>query len=109
VPKIDIKPLTVNQAWQGKRFKTPKYNKYISDMMRMLRPLNVPDGQLHLAVTFGLSSKLADIDNPLKCFIDCLQKKYDFDDRRIYELSVKKVDVKKGVEFIDFDIKKATD
>ena len=106
--KLDIKALTVNQAWQGRRYKTPKYNKYINDMLRILRPLTIPEGQLHIDVTFGLSSKLADIDNPLKCFIDCLQKKYDFNDNRIYKLTVKKEDVKKGSEFIEFEIKSLT-
>ena len=24
--KVSIKPLSVNQCWQGKRFKTPKYS-----------------------------------------------------------------------------------
>lgn len=103
--RLDIKPLTVNQAWQGKRFKTPKYNKYINDMLRILKPLKIPEGQLHIDVTFGLSSKLSDIDNPLKCFIDCLQKKYGFNDNRIYKLTVYKVDVKKSLEFIEFEIK----
>jgi len=106
--KLDIKPLTVNQAWQGKRFKTPKYNKYINDMLRILKPLKIPEGQLHIDVSFGLSSKLSDIDNPLKCFIDCLQKKYGFNDNRIYKLTVYKVDVKKGEEFIEFEIKELT-
>ena len=106
--KLDIKPLTVNQAWQGRRFKTPKYNKYINDMLRILTPLKIPEGHLHIDVTFGLSSKLADIDNPLKCFIDCLQKKYGFNDNRIYKLTVQKVDVKKGAEFIEFEIKRLT-
>lgn len=102
--KVDIKPLTVNQAWQGRRFKTPKYNKYIADMMMILPPLTVPDGNLTLDVTFGLSSKLSDIDNPLKCFIDCLQKKYGFDDRRIFKLIVEKDIVKKGKEYISFTL-----
>lgn len=106
--KLNIKPLTVNQAWQGKRFKTPKYNKYINDMLCILKPLKIPERQLHIDVTFGLSSKLSDIDNPLKCFIDCLQKKYDFNDKRIYKLTVQKIDVKKGEEFIEFEIKELT-
>jgi Holliday junction resolvase RusA-like endonuclease len=104
VIKLDIKPLTVNQAWQGKRFKTPKYNKYINDMMMILPKFEVVDEKMELHIIFGLSSKLADIDNPLKCFIDCLQKKYGFNDRNIYRLHVEKVDVKKGCEFIEFDM-----
>lgn len=107
--KIDIKPLSVNEAWQGRRYKTPKYNKYINDVTRMLPPLKINPGPLILRVTFGLSNKNADIDNPLKCFIDCLQKRYGFNDRYIYELSVVKVDVKKGNEFINFSLRNIPD
>lgn len=49
-----------------------------------------------------MSSSLADIDNFLKPFIDILQKKYGFNDKLIYKLSVKKVKVAKGDEYIDF-------
>ena len=101
---LNIKPLSVNEAWRGRRFKTPKYSKYINDMLRILKPLKIPDGALHVNVTFGLSSKAADVDNPLKCFIDCLQKKYGFNDNRIYKITAEKCDVKKGAEYIDFKI-----
>ena len=103
--RIDIKPLSVNEAWQGRRFKTNKYARYIKDMLTILPPLTVPDCKLELEITFGLSSVAADIDNPLKCFIDCLQKKYGFDDKMIYRLIVNKSIVKRGKEFIEFDIK----
>ena len=103
--KINIKPLSVNEAWQGRRFKTPKYNKYIKDMMLLLPSIKTNfDGKLELEITFGLSSVAADIDNPLKCFIDCLQKKYGFDDKMIYRLVVNKDIVKRGKEYIDFNI-----
>ena len=102
--RLDIKPLSVNEAWKGRRFKTPKYNKYIKDMLLILPPLTVPDSELTLEVTFGLSSRSADIDNPLKCFIDCLQKKYNFDDKMIFKLIVEKEIVKKGNEYILFNI-----
>jgi Holliday junction resolvase RusA-like endonuclease len=105
MPKVDIKPLTVNQAWQGKRFKTPAYKAYEQELLFKLKPLSVPEGRLLLVATFGLSSNLSDWDNPVKPFQDCLQKKYDFDDRRIYEAHIKKVDVKKGEEFIEFELK----
>ena len=101
---LNIKPLSVNEAWQGRRFKTPKYNKYIKDILTILPPLKVSDCKLELEITFGLSSVAADIDNPLKCFIDCLQKKYGFDDKMIYRLVVNKEIVKRGKEFIEFEI-----
>ena len=103
--KINIKPLSVNCAFKGRRFKTKAYDKYIRDVMYLLKPINVPNDKLELEITFGLSSRAADIDNPLKCFIDVLQKKYGFDDKMIYRLSVEKIIVKKGFEFIEFTIK----
>ena len=102
---INIKPLSVNQAWKGRRFKTKAYDKYIKDMMSILPKLKTPVGKIELEITFGLSSRAADIDNPLKCFIDCLQKKYKFDDKMIYRLIVNKEITKKGKEFILFNIK----
>ena len=104
--RINIKPLSVNQAWQGKRFKTKEYKKYEKDVLLILPKLTVPEGRLKLTITFGLSNKNADVDNPVKCFVDCLQKKYGFNDRHIYELLVRKLDVKNGEEFIEFEIKK---
>ncbi len=103
--KLDIKALSVNQAFQGRRFKTPKYNKYIDEVLSILPSLNLNKETYTINIEFGLSSKLNDIDNGLKPFIDCLVKKYNFDDRQIYELNVKKVIVKKGLEYIKFEIK----
>ena len=104
-----IKPLSVNQAWQGKRFKTPEYKGFEKQLLLMLKKIKVPEGKLLLRATFGLSSKNADWDNPIKPFQDVLQKKYGFDDRRIYRGEIEKVDVEKGKEFIEFQILKFND
>ena len=102
--RIDIKPLSVNEAWQGQRFKTPKYKAFEKELLLKLRPQDIPEGKLLLRATFGISSKNADIDNPVKPFLDILQKKYGFNDRQIYLLTIEKVDVPKGKEFIEFTI-----
>jgi len=103
--RIDIKPLSVNQAWIGKLSKTSALRKYISDVGYIL-PNNKKEltGKLKLIIKFGFSSKASDIDNPLKPFIDCLQDKYDFDDKQIFELVVFKDVVKRGKEYIEFEI-----
>jgi len=103
--KVNIKPLSVNACWQGKRFKTPKYKAYEKELMYKLKPMDIPDGKIKVSLVFGLSSKLADIDNPVKAFIDILQKYHKFNDRDIYEMTLKKIDVKKGNEFIDYVIR----
>ena len=105
--RVNIKPLSVNQAFQGIRFKTDKYNTFICNMNILLPNSLKIDSKAHLRldVVFGYSSRGSDIDNCLKTFIDCLVKKYGFDDRNIYELNVRKEIVKKKEEFIDFEIK----
>ncbi len=101
--KVDIKALSVNKCWKGRRFKTEMYEDFERHLWLILnRKINLPEGKLKLIVLFGFSSKGSDIDNPLKPFIDTLQKKYLFNDNRIYRIEAEKVDVKKGKEFIDF-------
>ena len=102
--RLDIKPLSVNEAWKGRRFRSDKYKSYQKHMALVLRPLDIPDGDIQLDVTFGFSNSASDIDNPLKPFIDCLQKKYGFNDKMIKRLNVVSEKVKKGDEFIDFNI-----
>ena len=102
--KINIKPLSTNQLWQGRRFKTPLYKSYEQEMMYLLPKLVVPNSKLLLKIKFGLSSKLADLDNCCKGCVDILARKYDFNDRMIYKIEAEKVITKKGREFIEFEI-----
>lgn len=107
--KLNIKPLSVNAAWQGKRFKSPAYKQYERDMLMIMPRLEVPEGELKLSIVFGFSNKSSDIDNPLKMFIDILQTKYKFNDSRITSLLVKKLKVEKGFEYIEFNLEAADD
>ena len=103
--RLNIKPLSVNQCWQGRRFKTPKYKKYQNDLLSILPDTKVPDGFLRINITFGFSSASSDFDNPVKPFVDCLQKKYGFNDKYIKECFIRVEKVSKGNEFIHFQIK----
>ena len=107
--KLDIKPLSVNKAFQGRRFKTKEYKAFEKTMLTILpkNKINVLNS-LKITLEYGFSNKLSDIDNPCKMVLDCLCKKYGFDDRQIYELIQKKEIVKKGSEFIEIDIKSLT-
>jgi len=104
--KLQIKPLSVNKAWKGKRYKTDEYNRYIKDILLLLpSKIEVPDvNNIKLAIEWGFSTRSSDCSNPIKLFEDCLVKKYGFDDRYIYELHVFKSIVKKGEEYIKFKI-----
>ncbi len=103
--KISIKPLSVNGAWKGRRFKSDEYKQYERDILMILPRFEVPVGRLSLYLEFGFSSRGADFDNPIKPFTDCLQKKYGFNDNKVFEAHIKKVIVKKGEEYIKFEIK----
>lgn len=103
--RINIKPLSVNDAWQGKRFKSPKYKSYEKELLfKLPNKIDLPDGKLKVSYIVGYSNPASDIDNFIKSFQDVLQKKYGFNDSKIYKLEVEKVIVAKGCEFIDFNI-----
>ena len=101
--KVDIKPLSVNKAWRGTRYKTPEYNQYQKQVLSLLpNNITIPDGFLKFYYEFGMSRN-SDFDNPVKLFTDILQKKYGFNDSKIMEANIKKVIVKKGEEYIAFN------
>jgi len=102
--KIQIKPLSVNKATLGKKVKSAEYRTYEKVLKFMLPKLSVPEGKLKIDFVFGFSSSGSDIDNPQKPILDILSKKYGFNDNRIYELTVKKMLVKKGDEYLAFEI-----
>mgnify|MGYP003119838769 FL=1 len=102
--KIWIKPLSVNEAFRGRKFKTKKYIEFEQEMLLRLPQINAPDGKLEIHYKIGFSSKGSDLDNALKQLNDCLQKKYKFNDNLIYKIIAEKEIVKKGQEFIEFKI-----
>ena len=102
---IQIKALSVNEAWQGRRFKTKKYKAFEKEFILKLPKLKKDfQGCLKLEIVVGYSNALSDLDNALKPILDVLQSKYGFNDRNIYEINAKKKIVKIGDEFIDFNI-----
>ncbi len=102
--RLSIKPLSVNDAWKGRRFRSDKYKKYQLDIAILLRKMVIPSGPLEIRITWGLSNLGGDWDNPIKPFQDCLSNKYGFNDNRIMRGVVDKVKVPKGQEFIAFEI-----
>jgi Holliday junction resolvase RusA-like endonuclease len=102
--KINIKALSVNSCYQGKRFKNQVHKDYVREVLSQLPIKFIGRPPYKLILEFGLSSKLQDLDNCIKVFQDCLVKKYNFDDRYIYEIQATKFIVDKGNEYIKFDI-----
>jgi len=101
--EIKIKPLSVNCSYRGRRFKTQLYKDYEQELFYRLPKMEIPDGNLKIKIVVGYKTKASDIDNVLKPFLDILQKKYHFNDNRIYEINIKK---EVGKEFIKFKIEK---
>ena len=97
---INMKPMSVNRAWQGKRFKSDEYEAYEMEMLLRLPPGKLPNPPYSVSYEFGFSNPLADFDNPCKPLGDILQKKYGFNDKEIYEAHIRKVLVKKGCEYV---------
>jgi len=104
--KIDIKPLSVNEAWRGQRFKTDAYKIFERSLLFML-PKNViiPEAPFEIHLEFGFSSANSDWDNGIKQFTDVLAKKYGFNDRYIKKGIVVVENVPKGKEYIKFELK----
>ena len=103
--KIKIKPLSVNQAYKGKKYSTKAHQDYKRFLLLVL-----PNEELKITppfkitYKFGFSTTKADVDNPVKVLQDIISEKYGFDDRHIWELNIKKEKVQKGEEFLEFKI-----
>lgn len=102
---IEIKPLTVNRAWKGRRFKTAQYLNYEEAMLYLLPELEMPEAPYSIRYVFGFSSALSDLANPEKLVTDILCKKYGFDDRYVYHMEMTKEIVPKGKEYVSFEIR----
>ena len=103
--RIDIKPISINEAYRGRRFATSKLKDFKKDIFRLLPKLELRTfKKLSVKYTFGVSSKGSDGDNLIKAFQDCLAEAYGFNDNKIYKWEIQKVDVKKGKEYIEFEV-----
>lgn len=99
--RLDVKPLSVNEAWKGKRYKTDKYKCY-EEMILWLLPAGVLiPKRIGINFAFGFSNVKSDLDNPVKLILDIMQKRYGFNDSEVWELNVKKQKVEVGKEFIE--------
>lgn len=102
--KINIKPLSINDCWQGRRVKTERYRNYEKELLFTLPNSNKTPPPYKVFFEFGFSNAASDLDNPVKCLLDIMQKKYLFNDKDIYELHIKKKIVQKGEEYFIFNL-----
>lgn len=97
-----IKPLSANEMHLGRKVDSAKYRKYTENLKRILPDISIPEGSIRVRILACLSSKLSDLDNILKPFLDVLQKRYGFNDRDVYRIDAEKKIVKKGQEKLVF-------
>lgn len=100
---INIVPLSVNEAWQGRRYKTDRYKLYEKELLYRLPAKELPKPPYKVHFEFGINP-LMDWDNPIKPLQDILQKKYGFNDRDVLMAVVEKKPVKREQEYINATI-----
>ena len=102
---LGIKPLSLNQAYRGRRFSTPALDNFKAKISYKLPPLHLDFTKpMAIALEFGVSSANSDGDNLIKCTQDAIANCYGFNDKLIFKWQVEKKKVDKGKEYILFDL-----
>lgn len=105
--KVDIKPISINACWQGRRFKTKSYAAWREESLWLVKEKKIKKvkGRCEVQLTFHCSKnfKRADIDNMIKPALDSLVDSGVIeDDRFIERLVVDKV--KSTKDFWEFSV-----
>jgi len=91
--KLNIKPLSVNKAWRGRRFKTPEYEAWREQMGWILKNhANQKIQWCNLKIDFHIKNYGAsDVDNMIKSTLDALvEAKVIEDDRYVKSITATK-------------------
>lgn len=90
---IPLKPISVNEAFQGKRFKTKKCNDFCDDFLKIAPKKEKIKGNVEIEYRFYIKNhKMEDYDNMIKITQDMIVKcGYIFDDRYIYKATIHKI------------------
>lgn len=105
VTRVNIKPLSVNEAFKGRRFHTKEHKVWTKNVLLMLPKVKLPEPPFEIYLKYGFSSLLSDFDNPTKQVVDSLAAKYGFNDRLIRRGVIDTEIVPKGGEYFEFEIK----
>lgn len=108
VINLPIKALSVNQVWQGRRFKTKAYKDFEQDCYKLIDykvrvgAMRV-NGEVEIHYKFHLKNyKMTDVDNLIKPIQDVLVKcNFIEDDRKIMRIIAEKF---KGADKIEIRI-----
>ena len=101
--ELNIAPMSVNAAWQGRRFATRKYKEWTETCLFMLLGKKCLEKPYKVSIIF-YQSQMQDIDSCIKMTLDVLVKAGVLeDDRYINELNVKKIVSKERKIFIEIN------
>lgn len=102
---LPLKPLSINAAFQGRRFKTKECNNYCKDLDILLPDHEQIKGFVEIHYKFHLVNwKRTDGDNLIKILTDCIVKKGIIeDDRKIMKYIIEKIPSEKDI--IEIEIK----
>ena len=91
--RIPLKPVSINAAFQGRRFKTKECVKFCEDFMLVMPRKEMVEGVVEVEYHFYMvNHKMVDYDNVIKVTQDMLvKKKYIEDDRKIYKATIYKI------------------
>ena len=103
--KVNIRPLSVNEGYTGRRWKTEEHRVWHRSVLFLLPKMVMPPPPYEVYLKFGFSSKTSDFDNCVKFFIDCLSDKHKFNDKLIRRAVIDVDIVPKGKEYIEFSLK----
>lgn len=103
--RVNVKPLSVNNAWKGKRYRSKKYDSFEALVKSQLpQKIELPEPPYTIHLKFGFSSAASDWDNPIKPTQDVIAKKYGFNDKLIKKGIVETEQVPKGKEYFEFEL-----
>ncbi|MEK6879137.1 MAG: RusA family crossover junction endodeoxyribonuclease [Nanoarchaeota archaeon] len=97
--ELKAKALSVNAAWQGRRYKSKAYSEFEKEIGYLLPRNQSINGEVKIEYIFGLKNyKLTDVDNLIKPIQDLIVKAGIIDDdRKIVQVLAIKVASKKDV------------
>ena len=104
--KLNYKPVSVNDVWKGRRFKTKEYKQYENDLSILLWQFKEPRLSKSIKITYRFYQKsvlVSDADNLIKPLQDILVKTgFLSDDRYIMEMHIYKI--KADTDYMEIEI-----
>jgi Holliday junction resolvase RusA-like endonuclease len=102
---IKLKPLSINSAYQGRRFKNKAHKDYEQELLWLLKGQKKVKGFYSISFLFHVKNfAMTDISNLVKVTEDCIVKAgLVEDDRKCIEMHLKKIRSKE--DYFSFMIK----